>query len=182
MQNNQGPSSIPTAGGEGLKTAQPTQPTHVPTDLIRSPADLRPGDILLGRGNKHQKWSGNVHFRSLILERQEEYVSIRGDNRTKNAIAQQILAAVRSGGTSSLTLAAAAPSAAAAEVAPDLKDGRFLKPVEPEVLARMGVAQPDDGDAQQYWEEVPNAVALEKIKMALRQQKKGGRWYQERRR
>ena len=173
MRNNQG-SSIPTEGDGGL-TAQTTEVRHAPTanndiNLIRSPSDFRPGDILLGRGNKHQKWSGNLHFRSLILERQEEYVSIKGDNRTKNAIARQIFDAVLSGSTSSLAAAPAAP-AAAPVVVPALKDGRFLKLVEPEVLAQMGV---DDGDAENYWQEVPNDVALEKIKMALRQQKKGG--------
>ena len=176
MQNQ----GLPTSTEGSLSTAQTTQVRSVPTanndiNLIRSPTDLRPGDILLGRGNKHQKWSGNMHFRSLIVERQEKYVSIKGDNRTKNAIARQIFDAVRAGSTSSLAATAAATAAA---VVPALKDGRFLKLVEPEMLAQMGVGDAVDDQQQRererYWQEVPNDVALEKIKMALRQQKKGG--------
>ena len=173
MQNQ----GLPTSTEGSLSTtAQTTQVRSVPTgnndvNLIRSPTDLRPGDILLGRGNKHQKWSGNMHFRSLIVEWQEKCVSIKGDNRTKSAIARQIFDAVRAGRASSL-------AAAAAAVVPALKDGRFLKLVEPEMLAQMGAGDAVDDQQQRErehcWQEAPNDVALEKIKMALRQQKKGG--------
>ena len=160
-----------------------------PPVLIRGPADLRPGDILLGRGNKHSRWPGNIHFRSLVQERQGEYVSIRGDqgtksvsNWTKNGIASEILEAVRAGRISSLppSNSAFAGTRSAAVVA-ELANGRFLRQADAQTMAQAGLPSgaktaDDNGRPRgEYWQEVTTDVALEKIKMSLRQQKKGGK-------
>ena len=160
-----------------------------PPVLIRGPADLRPGDILLGRGNKHSRWPGNIHFRSLVQERQGEYVSIRGDqgtksvsNWTKNGIASEIFEAVRAGRTSSLppSNSAFAGTRSAAVVA-ELANGRFLRQADAQTLAQAGLPSgtktaDDNGRPRgEYWQEVTTDVALEKIKMSLRQQKKRGK-------
>ena len=160
-----------------------------PPVLIRGPADLRPGDILLGRGNKHSRWPGNIHFRSLVQERQGEYVSIRGDqgtksvsNWTKNGIASEIFEAVRAGRTSSLppSNSAFAGTRSAAVVA-ELANGRFLRQADAQTPAQAGLPSgaktaDDNGRPRgEYWQEVTTDVALEKIKMSLRQQKKGGK-------
>jgi hypothetical protein len=49
-----------------------------------------PNDVLFGRGNTVNNHEGNIRFRMLALERLIEYSSCR-NNRTKNAIARQIV-------------------------------------------------------------------------------------------
>jgi hypothetical protein len=100
---------------------------------------VRPNDVILGRGAPASTYQGNVRFRALISERQEEYS--RAERRQiKDKIAREILREI------------------------DRRRGRFLRKIESsQEERRLGVPA-----GVTAWVEADEDVALEKIKQALR--------------
>jgi len=101
--------------------------------------DLRPCDVLFGRGSGPNDHEGNIRFRQLVAERKPEYMATN-HRQTKAKIAKEIVDQVFA------------------------VNGRFMKKVEASELAALGV--PDGTDV---WEVVGDDTIMEKAKQALRQ-------------
>jgi hypothetical protein len=107
-------------------------------------AKLNDNDVILGRGAGPRQFKGNLLFQSRIKDRHEEYASVTTDvHKTKSRIAKEIVDQTHDLG------------------------GRFVKPVERE-------RQEEDSEVTQdiLYEEVADAVAVEKCKQALRDHRK----------
>lgn len=63
--------------------------TNHPPNMILSTADLNPFDVLSGRGSQVNQYKGNIHFRSLVRDRKEDYSSTTR-RHMKDLIARQI--------------------------------------------------------------------------------------------
>jgi hypothetical protein len=101
--------------------------------------ELQEQDILVVRGAPFNNYVGNVRFRALVATRKDEYNSA-ARHRVKNEIAQQVREAVTQSG------------------------GRFLRRVEsPDEAEELGTAE-----TSKAWVIADEAVAMEKIKQALR--------------
>jgi hypothetical protein len=102
---------------------------------------LHPHDVLLGRGSPHAYYAGNISFRELVDTRKTEYNGT-GRHDRKQAIALEIYQEVQNG-----------------------RHGRFLTLVtDINVARRHGVP-----DGTKAWTLAKPAVAMEKIKQALRE-------------
>ena len=137
-------------GGRG--PFPPSRPTAAedlrpfPCSRLIAAEDLRRNDVLCGRGNKFQRFAGNAAFRSIISSRKADYMKTR-----KTCVKQGIVAAVLE------------------EIRGLKPPGRFLRLALPEELAEAKKEKGTtlgDGD---HWKEVSRAVAVEKVKMSLRQ-------------
>ena len=145
--------------GTTTTTAMTDMPIIIPND------EIKPTDILLGRGSQHAQWEGNVRFRKIVKERRREYNSRRCKNKIKNAIAQEILDAVLNGRGSSLAITDS-NGTTKLETAPP---GRFLEQADADVAKKAGFSTD-----QCNWQVAGTKRTLDKIKMTLRQKKKGG--------
>jgi hypothetical protein len=102
---------------------------------------LHPHDVLLGRGSPHAYYAGNICFRELVDTRKAEYNGT-GRHDRKHAIAFEIYQEIQNG-----------------------RHGRFLTLVtNVNVARRHGVP-----DGTKAWTLAKPAVAMEKIKQALRE-------------
>jgi hypothetical protein len=105
--------------------------------------ELHVNDVLHGRGAAYDRMEGNLRFRALVKTRALAYRL--GDSVEKKSIAQEIVSHVHNSG------------------------GRFLRVVDSISEAKeLGVASP----GEVVWVTVPPAVALEKVKQALRDSKR----------
>jgi hypothetical protein len=107
-------------------------------------AKLNDNDVILGRGAGPRQFEGNLLFQSRIKDRHEEYASVTTNvHKTKSRIAKVIVDQTHDLG------------------------GRFVKPVERE-------RQEEDSEVtlEILYEEVADAVAVEKCKQALRDYRK----------
>lgn len=101
--------------------------------------ELRPSDVLFGRGSGPNDHEGNICFRQLVAERKSEYMAT-SHRVTKATIAKEIVDQVFAA------------------------NGRFMKKVEPSELKELGL--PEESDV---WEIVGDDTLMEKTKQALRQ-------------
>ena len=101
--------------------------------------ELRPTDVLFGRGSGPNDHEGNIRFRQLVAERKEEYLATN-HRQTKAKIAREIVNTIVNDG------------------------GRFLKKVEPADARRLGIPKGIDA-----WIAVDDDTVMEKAKQALRQ-------------
>ena len=107
--------------------------------------ELRPHDVLFGRGSGPNDHEGNIRFRQLVAERKSEYMAT-SHRVTKATIAKEIVNQVFAA------------------------NGRFMKKVEPCDLKDLGL--PEDSDV---WEIVGDDTLMEKAKQALRQNNQKGK-------
>jgi hypothetical protein len=107
--------------------------------------ELRPCDVLFGRGSGPNDHEGNIRFRQLVAERKSEYMAT-SHRVTKATIAKEIVDQVFAA------------------------NGRFMKKVEPSELKEMGL--PEESDV---WEIVGDDTVMEKAKQALRQNNQKGK-------
>jgi hypothetical protein len=109
--------------------------------------ELRPSDVLLGRGSRTDQYPGNMAFREAVNRCKREY-STTVDHEAKRGIAEHIIAQV------------------------EQNHGRFLRRAEPnsnEAVA-LGVASSDDGSKPKpAWVMIDKIAAIEKTKQALRE-------------
>ena len=155
--------------GSGISgnDANPRVTTVLP--IIIPNDEIKPTDILLGRGSQHAQWEGNVRFRKIVKERRREYNSRRCKNRTKNTIAQEILDAVLNGRKSSLVTTSTASSDAATGTTAKLETaappGRFLEQVDADVAEKAGFSTD-----QCNWQVAGTKRTLDKIKMTQKEE------------
>jgi hypothetical protein len=107
--------------------------------MVEYVADLRPFDVLFGRGSGPNDHEGNVRFRNMVASRKTEYLATN-HRLTKAKIAREIVNSVL------------------------LQQGRFLKKMEGNDLKKAGL--PEDADV---WMSVDDDTVMEKAKQALRQ-------------
>jgi hypothetical protein len=107
--------------------------------MVEYVADLRPFDVLFGRGSGPNDHEGNVRFRTMVASRKTEYLATN-HRLTKAKIAREIVNSVLS------------------------QQGRFLKKMEGNDLKKAGL--PEDADV---WMSVDDDTVMEKAKQALRQ-------------
>jgi hypothetical protein len=107
--------------------------------------ELRPCDVLFGRGSGPNDHEGNIRFRQLVAERKSEYMAT-SHRVTKATIAKEIVDQVFAA------------------------NGRFMKKVEPSELKAMGLSEESD-----VWEIVGDDTVMEKAKQALRQNNQKGK-------
>jgi hypothetical protein len=100
---------------------------------------LETNDVLMGRGSCAIRNVGNVRFRELIATRKQEYTRA-GRNCAKQKIAKEIVAEI------------------------SLRKGRFIRQAKPQESQALGISQ-----GTEAWVLADNAVALEKVKQALRE-------------
>lgn len=101
--------------------------------------ELRPQDVLFGRGSGPNDHEGNIRFRRLVAERKSEYMAT-SHRLTKATIAKEIVDQVFAA------------------------NGRFMKKLEPSELKELGLPEASD-----VWEIVGDDTVMEKAKQALRQ-------------
>jgi hypothetical protein len=101
--------------------------------------NLNPNDILLGRGAPLAYYEGNVRFRELVGTRKSEYMT-SGRHQRKQAIARELYDEM------------------------GRRNGRFLARMDPAEASALGVP-----NGIKAWFVADEAVALEKIKQALRE-------------
>lgn len=99
---------------------------------------LSSNDVLLGRGSPIIKFEGNISFRQIVRHRKPEYTAT-GQHKVKDRIAHEIYAAIQDRG------------------------GRFLRRLDSTELSKLGLAV-----NSKCWAIVEHAVAMEKVKQALR--------------
>ena len=104
--------------------------------------ELTENDVLLGRGQPILNYSGNVRFRQLIQSHKEAYTST-GKHSAKHEIASKILGTIEERG------------------------GRFLRKIEDQT-ERDDLHIPED--VMHAWRVVDDAVKMQKVKQALREQ------------
>jgi hypothetical protein len=101
--------------------------------------ELKPYDILLGRGAPIINYEGNVRFRELVSTRKAEYIST-GRHQIKDEIARQIVEEIGK------------------------RNGRFLRKIESQTEAqKLGISE-----GTKVWQVANEDVAIEKVKQALR--------------
>jgi hypothetical protein len=110
--------------------------------------ELRPSDVLLGRGSRTDQYPGNLAYREVVNRCKREY-STTADHEAKRAIAEYIIAQV------------------------EKIHGRFLRRVEPnsnESVA-LGVANSSNNGSKpkSAWVMIDKHAAIEKTKQALRE-------------
>jgi hypothetical protein len=121
-----------------------SMPSFVGRFNIILDTDVTINDVLLGRGASADRFEGNIKFRSLVRQHKDAYRAAT-HHHDKAATAQQIVNAVTA------------------------YQGRFLRKLEPfSVEQRAGEAPLRSTHEAPVWEVVNNAVALEKVKQALR--------------
>mmetsp|Transcript_44887 Transcript_44887/g.108936 ORF Transcript_44887/g.108936 Transcript_44887/m.108936 type:complete len:584 (+) Transcript_44887:130-1881(+) len=101
--------------------------------------DVRPNDVLFGRGSGPNDHEGNIRFRELIAQRKEQYMNTN-HRQTKAKIAKDIVDQVFG------------------------VDGRFLKKLEGKELTKLGY-----GQGQDVYQVASDDMIMEKAKQALRQ-------------
>ena len=101
--------------------------------------DVRPNDVLFGRGSGPNDHEGNIRFRELVAQRKEEYMNTN-HRQTKAKIAKDIVDQVFA------------------------VDGRFLKKLEGKELTNLGY-----GQGQDVYQVASDDMIMEKAKQALRQ-------------
>lgn len=122
-----------------LHLQQQQQPLQHNLDPQQYVSELRPYDVLFGRGSGPNDHEGNIRFRQLVAERKPEYMATN-HRMTKAKIAKEIVDQVFS------------------------VQGRFLKKVEAAELRQLGLV-----DGTDVWEVVGDDTIMEKAKQALRQ-------------
>jgi hypothetical protein len=109
--------------------------------------ELRPSDVLLGRGSRTDQYPGNLAYREVVKRCKREY-STTADHEAKRAIAEYIIAQV------------------------ETNQGRFLRRIEPnsnEAIA-LGVSiSNNDSNPKSVWVMIGKEAAIEKTKQALRE-------------
>ena len=146
-------------------------------DLV---SDVRPLDVLLGRGNFHHP--GNGRFLRIVASRRDEYVAAPGHG-AKAGIAREVIEGVYdphymchlSGDGEGFDLDG---DGGGGEAAAPLRPGRFLQ-LEP----RSGGDDDDDDDddassqqqQQQLYRIISGKTVEDKVKMNLRQKPRGGK-------
>jgi hypothetical protein len=134
-------SALLSAAAETEKTAAP----NVGDTVIY---ELRPSDVLLGRGSRTDQYPGNMVYRALVSSCKAAYRSATANPETKRALAEHILAQVQQ------------------------KHGRFLRRIEPnsnEAIA-LGIDNSSSNKNKQHaWVEIDAHAAMEKTKQALRE-------------
>jgi hypothetical protein len=113
---------------------------------LRYVTELRPNDVLMGRGAPIINYEGNVRFRDLVRTRKADYVHTTR-HQVKDEIARDILQEIKR------------------------REGHFLRRIDSESeLRRLGISE-----TTKAWIVVENDVALEKVKQALRDKDLGKR-------
>jgi pimeloyl-ACP methyl ester carboxylesterase len=125
---------------------------------LRYVLELRPNDVLLGRGTASNDHRGNIQFRDVVAARKAEYTST-SDRQAKAQIASQVVETVLS------------------------KEGRFLRTMTPDEAVQEGYLNGgvDSGNGKGNGSEIVSVYAcaeeatiLEKAKQALRQSREKG--------
>lgn len=101
--------------------------------------EVRPNDVLFGRGSGPNDHEGNIRFRELVAHRKDEYLATN-HRQTKAKIAKEIVDQV-------FTV-----------------NGRFLKKLEGNELTQLGF-----GQGQDVYQVAGDDMIMEKAKQALRQ-------------
>jgi hypothetical protein len=108
--------------------------------------ELRPTDVLLGRGSRTDKYPGNIAFREVVSRCKRDYRTTV-DPEAKSTIAEYIIGQV------------------------EKNHGRFLRRIEPysnEAVA-LGIAG-NESKSKSVWVMIDKYAAIEKTKQALREQ------------
>ena len=139
--------------------------------LVRK-CDVRPLDVLLGRGNFHHP--GNSRFLRIVASRRDEYVAAP-DHGAKASIAREVIERVydpqymchlsRDGDGFEF-----GGDDGDGEAAPSLRPGRFLQ-LEP----RSGGDDDASSQQQQLYRIISGKTVENKVKMNLRQKPRGGK-------
>lgn len=103
--------------------------------------ELRPADVLFGRGSGPNDHEGNIRFRQLVAERKGEYMATN-HRVTKAMIAREIVDQVFR------------------------INGRFMRKLDPQEIRALGLPLPEGADV---YEVVDDETIMEKAKQALRQ-------------
>jgi hypothetical protein len=110
--------------------------------------DLRPSDVLLGRGSRIDQYPGNLAFRDLVNSCKQTYRTT-ANHETKREIAEYIIAQVE-----------------------QRHQGRFLRRIEPDSneAVSLGIATVgSNGKPKPAWIPIDTNAAIEKTKQALRE-------------
>ena len=148
-------------------------------------SDLRPTDVLLGRGRTIQSYPGNVRLRSIVATRRVEYNSIN-KNADKKRIAGEVVDLIVRGGSgcagSDTTYSSGDDGAAGAVSLAEILPGRFLRAAtqaEADALRQSGAvplpsSHASTGDSNKgegttcIWVDAEMDVVLDKVKQLLR--------------
>ena len=143
-------------------------------------SDLRPTDVLLGRGRTIQSYPGNVRLRSIVATRRVEYNSI-SKNADKKRIAGEIIDLIVRGGSScagsDTTYSSGDDGAAGDASMADIRPGRFLRAAtqaEADALRQSGAVPPSSSassgseDGENIWVHAEMDAVLDKVKQLLR--------------
>lgn len=139
-------------GTEDSKVASVPNQNVVVVEVDSPPiivSELRPNDVLLGRGAPIIKYVGNVKFRALIKSRKQEYMATRR-RVEKDVIALSIINVIGK------------------------RNGRFLQRIRPSSRQASVSEGPSEGKPPSVWKIADRNIAAEKVKQALRDKDPSG--------
>mmetsp|Transcript_30232 Transcript_30232/g.88410 ORF Transcript_30232/g.88410 Transcript_30232/m.88410 type:complete len:1730 (+) Transcript_30232:75-5264(+) len=173
----QGAAPIPTSSTTSSPAAASSPPNTASSEqseMVIPRSEVRPSDVLFGRGAGVSEHVGNVHFRHLIAQRKLRYRDA-ANHKIKNDVAREVFDLVQ--GRDVRPIGADGSRLERGYVEQGWNPpGRFLRSAEEAKAGGAAKTKKDKtkksgNDDNTLWVEVTNKRAQEKCKQALRQHK-----------